>query len=149
MAQENNGNLLPQKTPGETILKEGGKRSAPPARSTISAAEKAEIDAKIKEIESKCIQSRKDLAAYFGPERWPKIEAQARSRGFSDEDITSVCGSLMMTRAEWETVKGRPKAALILAANHLLIAVGSRPSNADEKALDNALNEQPTSATAA
>lgn len=99
-----------------------------------------DVQAKLKAIAEKNAASRAELEKYFGEKRWAAILQQAKQRNLNEENITSLCGNMRRSRSDWEMVKGNDQAALILAANHFLIAIGSVPSKADEEALEKVLN---------
>ena len=98
-----------------------------------------DVAAKLKEIADKNAASRVELEKYFGEKRWAAILKQAKVRNLTEENVTSLCGNMRRSRTDWDMVKGNDQAALILSANHLLIAIGSAPSKADEAALETAL----------
>lgn len=98
-----------------------------------------DVAAKLKAIAEKNAASRVELEKHFGEQRWAAILKQAKERNLTDENITSLCGNMRRSRSEWEMVKGNDQAALILAANHFLVSIGSAPSKADEAALETAL----------
>lgn len=84
--------------------------------------------------------ARSELETHFGATRWPKLCARARERGFTDAEITELCGDVRRTRKHFTLAADNDAAALALAANGFVIEIGGRPSPEDEAALQTALS---------
>lgn len=132
------GNHIAPVVPGAPLKSSGPVSDTTPQVATDNAA-------KIAVLAEANAKAQSDLAAWFGEPRWPALQKQAAEKGLSPAGLESLCGKLVSTRAEWTAVKGNAKAALILAALHLLIELGSRPTTADEAALQAALTINPAS----
>ncbi len=113
---------------------------------TTPAAPVVDTAAKLKAIAAENAAAKTEIETYFGPERWTALMKQAAQRNLTPANVETLCGNLRRTRRQWVMVEGNDRAALILAANHLILELGRRPTQEDEAALENALKASPTPA---
>lgn len=144
MAAVSKGDGPPESTKGKTPAKE--KAASGDTLTNLADKLKAEADAlkaKIEAIAAENEKAREEIAAYFGENRWGKIVKQSNMKA---EQLTKLCGDMRRSRREWDMVEGNDKAALILAAHHVLVSIHSEPTAEDTKALEEALSAPQASA---
>jgi hypothetical protein len=109
------------------------RKPSKPPEPLKSALTPSEIEDRLAVIAEENAAAEKLLQTLCNDDaRWHKLRKQGLAQGIDQAQFTSLCGKMVRTRKEWS---GIPLDARALAAFHgLLIALGSTPNAADDKA---------------